>query len=491
MRPFTTQLRLAAVAFTAAMIATFAPGTALATSPGDDFDSPVEITALPTTTTIDTTGATRASDDPAPCKHDGEASTWLRYTAPADGLVRLSTTSNRYGPFFGVFTGTRGALTEVPGACTGISNTHDETFHVTAGTTYHIALIEYYSWYEGPVSINMRSVQAAPNDDRAAATTVTVPTRVEGDLSRASAEPGEVPPSCDQAATQSLWYRYTATRTGFVSASAPYRAVSVHRTDLSQVDCIPTGGNADAVFATTAGETYLIRVASSEQNSGTYWLELQAASPIKPSIYQSWDRPNVFDNIPFSVYAGDPHNRQLVSGTIDFGDGQLIPFNPTAAVWHRYARDGVYTVTITGSTADGRTGTGSTTVKIDTHDVSVAGLSVPTSARAGQTKPVKVYVANTRQSDDVVVRLYRVKENSGGYDELVGEAVQRVAASPTGRVEFPFVYTYTAADAAAGKVEFRALAQFTNWNVRDAQPSDNELRASTTTVRPAATASVN
>ncbi|GAA3658337.1 hypothetical protein GCM10022267_50650 [Lentzea roselyniae] len=482
---------MAAVAFTAAVVALLAPGTALAASPGDDFDNPVEVTALPTNTTIDTTGATRASDDPAPCNYDGEASTWLRYTAPADGLVRLSTTSNRYGPFFGVFTGARGALTEVPGACTGVSNIHDETFHVKAGTTYHIALIEYYSWYQGPVTINMRSVQAAPNDDHAAATTVTVPTRVEGDLSRASAEPGEAPPSCDQAATQSLWYRYTATRTGFVSAGAPYKAVSVHRTDLAELDCIPSGSNADAVFAATAGETYLVRVASSEQNAGAYRLDLQAASPIKPTLYQSWDRPTVFDDIPFSVYLGDPHNRELVSGTIDFGDGQAIPINSTSAVWHRYARDGEYTVTITGSTADGRTGTGSTTVKIDTHDVSVAGLSVSASARAGQTKPVKVFVANTRQSDDVVVRLYRVKENSGGYDELVGEAVQRVAASPTGRVEFPFVYTYTAADAAVGKVEFRAVAQFSNWNVRDAKPEDNELRASTTTVRPAAVANMN
>lgn len=63
----------------------------------------------------------------------------------------------------------------------------------------------------------------------------------------------------------------------------------------------------------------------------------------------------------------------------------------------------MYTVTTTGSTADGRTGTGTATVEVDTHDVSVAGLSVPASGRAGQTKPIKVSVANTRQAENVRV----------------------------------------------------------------------------------------
>lgn len=349
---------------TAAVLATLAPGVAHAAVAGDDFDSPIEITSLPTYTTIDTTGTTRASDDPAPCNYDGEASTWLRYTAPADGLVRLTAKSTRQGPFFGVFTGTRGSLTEVPGTCTGISDTGDETFHVKAGVTYHVALIEYYPDQQGPVTVGMVSVKAAPNDDRAAATAITLPARINGDLERASAEPGEAPPSCDQAATQSLWYRYTASRTGFAAATTPYATISVHRADLSEVDCVAAGANAGAVFATTAGETYLIRVTASERNAGKFVLQLGTAAPLTPSIHSSSAEPSIHDEIAFTVSAGDPHKRNLVSGTVDLGDGRSVPYVPGETIWHRYAQDGEYTVSVTASTADGRTGTGSTTVKM-------------------------------------------------------------------------------------------------------------------------------
>ncbi|KOV82721.1 hypothetical protein ADL03_23425 [Nocardia sp. NRRL S-836] len=477
-----------ATAVAVAALTAFAPGVAHADAPAnDDFDAATEITALPATTTVDTTGATKAPDDPGICNYQSYSTVWVRYTASADGLVKLTSQSTRY-TFYAVFTGTRGALTPVPGGCT-TPGEREKTFSVKAGTTYHLAVAEHYSGYTGPVSLTMTPVRAAVNDDRAAATPVTVPSRVEGDLTRATPEPGEAPPSCDAAATQSLWYSYRATRTQWVNVSAYYNAISVHRAgDLSEVDCFASGGNSNgAVFATTAGETYLIRVARAADDADPFWMDVQAAAPLKPYTAVSYYEPSVFDDLPFELGSGDPHGRVLTSGVIDFGDGTSKNFVAYEQIRHRYARDGVYTVTVSGSTNDGRTGTGTSTVTIDTHDVSVAPLTVPSSVRAGQTKPIKVSVANARQTENVRVTLYRVNE-TGGYDEEIGQAVQRVAASPTGKVDFPFAYTYTAKDAALGKVTFRAVAALENWNLREAKPDDNEARATTASVRAAATA---
>ncbi|ANZ35483.1 hypothetical protein BBK82_04690 [Lentzea guizhouensis] len=481
-----SRLRLTATAVAVAALTTFAPGVAHADAPAnDDFDGATEITALPATTTVDTTGATKAADDPIICGYQSHHTVWLRYTATATELVRLTNQDNSYS-FFAVFTGTRGALTPVPGACTSPWES-TKTFSVTAGTTYHLAVAEHYSGYTSPVTLTTTPVRAAANDDRAAATPVTLPSRIEGDLTRATAEPGEVPPSCDTTATKSLWYRYQGTRTQWVNVSAYYNAISVHRaSDLSEVDCFASGGNLNgAVFATTAGETYLIRVARSPERVEPFWMDVVAASPLKPTALVNRHQPTVLDDLPFEILSGDRHGRVLTSGVIDFGDGTSRSFVAYDQIRHQYARDGVYTITVTGSTSDGRTGTGTSTVTIDTHDVSVAALSVPSSVRAGQTKPITVSVANTRQTENVRVTLYRVSE-TGGYDEAVGVAVQRVVASPTGKVGFPFAYTYTTEDATLGKVTFRAVAALEAWDVREAKPDDNEARATTTSVRPAA-----
>jgi hypothetical protein len=481
--------RLAAAALAVAALATFAPGVAHAAPGNDEFENATEIASLPLTTTIDTTGATKAPDDPNACNYQGEASVWLKYTATADGLVKLGATSTRFGPHFGVFTGTRGALTPVQGACNG-GNGGERTFQVTAGTTYHLMIVEYYSGYGGPVTVSARTVEAAPNDNRAAATPIDLPSTVEGDLTRATAEPDELAASCDAEATRSLWYSYTATSSRSVNITAYYNAISVYRaTDLSEVDCVSSGNNSyGAVFTATAGQTYLIRVAESPRDAASFRMETAAAAPITPTASASADRPSVYDNLYIQVWSGDEHGRYIESGTIDFGDGTTLAYRVGMEVRHQYAKDGEYTITMTGSTSDGRSGTGTSTVKIETHDVSVAGFSVPTSARAGQTKSIKVSVANTRRTENVWVTLYRVDEN-GGYDKQVGRSLQRVAASPTGRVEFPFVYTYTAQDAALGKVMFRAVASLENWNLREGKPDDNEARATTASVRPAASGS--
>jgi hypothetical protein len=59
----------------------------------------------------------------------------------------------------------------------------------------------------------------------------------------------------------------------------------------------------------------------------------------------------------------------------------------------------------------------------------------------------------------------------------VGTLTQWVPAG--GRVDFPFAYTYTAADAAAGQAEFEVVANLDGRYDGDSHAVDNRLTAAT------------
>ncbi|WP_143047248.1 hypothetical protein [Amycolatopsis xylanica] len=467
--------RTAVIGFIAAAISVLTPGFAHAAPPSnDDFDTATAITALPFRTNANTAGTVAAADDPTSCSTQVTGSVWYRYTAPADGIVRTSRGSGRYGPFIAVYTGERGALTQVPGACTNPYNGPPfTTFHVTAGTTYHVMLFEEFG-SSGTVDFDFMSVPPEPNDAIAAATAAGLPAEYTGDLTRASAEPGEPAASCDPEAVQSVWYRYVPERTRSVSVEKVFGkapAISVYR-DGAELDCVPGGNHLASVFTATAGQAYYIRVADSAERAAWFDLRIATAPALRPNGYFTNDRPSVYSEIGFTPTSGDPLGRSLVSGEVRFGDGTSAPITG-GELRHRYTVDGTYQVEFTGSTNDGRTGTGVKTLKVETHDVSLTGFSVPATARVDQTKPLKVSVVNARYGETVKVTLLR--QTPEGYFTEVGALTQAVSAP--GKVDFPFAYTYTAADAAAGKVTFKVVATLDNKD--DARPSDNELIAAT------------
>ncbi|MEU0884235.1 hypothetical protein ABZ345_37065 [Lentzea sp. NPDC005914] len=473
-------MRTFIAAAAAVLAAALVPGIALAAEApaNDDFDNATTITALPFSAKVTTAGATKATDDPTACNYWGQSTIWLHYTAQEDGLLRASSPT---GPPLGVYTGTRGALTLVPGACsydTGLSN---DIFPVKAGTTYHIALIESYASNGHEFTFDLAATPYAANDNRAAATVAGFPSTLEGDLRRASAEPDEVTASCAPEATQSVWYRYTPERTRSVHVGrAAYQStvLSAHRaSDLSELDCQSKNDYYGLVFTATAGETYLIRVADDVQRAGSFELDFANAPAIRPAFNLDPEQPSVFDDVEFDHYAGDPLARELVSGEIQFGDGFSAPITGPASVHHRYAKDGSYPVRITGSTKDGRTGTTTRTINVTTHDVTLSSPSVPASAKAGETKRIKVSVGNTRYDERVRVELRRLSVY--GYYETVANLEQQVVASANGKVEFPFAYTYTADDAKTGKVTFKLVAMLPGHYEGDANPADNEILAST------------
>ncbi|MFD8494699.1 PKD domain-containing protein [Amycolatopsis sp. NPDC059657] len=468
--------RTAVIGFIAAAVSVLLPGFAHADPPSnDDFDTATTIAALPFRTTAATTGTTAAADDPTSCSGQITGSVWYRYTAPADGIVRTSRGGGRFGPFIAVYTGARGDLTQVPGACQNpLNGIPSATFHVTAGTTYHVLLFEILGG-SGKVDFDFMAVPPEPNDAVAAATVAGLPAEYTGDLARASAEPSEPTASCDPEAVQSVWYRYTPERTRSVSLDKLYGkapAISVHSGGV-ELDCVPAGNYLESVFTAVAGQTYYIRVADSAERAAWFDLRIATAPALQPRVNPYPDRPSVYTDVEFNPTSGDQLGRKLVSGEIRFGDGTSAPITGTP-IRHKYTVDGTYQVEVTGSTNDGRTGTGSTSLKVETHDVSLTGFSAPATARVDQTKSLKVSVVNARYGETVKVRLLR--QTPEGYFNEVGSLTQAVAAP--GKVDFPFAYTYTGADAAAGKVTFKVVATLED-NHDDARPADNELVAVT------------
>jgi photosystem II stability/assembly factor-like uncharacterized protein len=118
--------------------------------PNDDFSNARIINATPFTHSVATTGATSATDDPAPScvaglgglAENGRArSVWFRFTAAANGTVNVDTQGSNYDTILAVFTGSPGNFSEV--ACNddvdpGVIRHSQLSFNAVANTAYSV-----------------------------------------------------------------------------------------------------------------------------------------------------------------------------------------------------------------------------------------------------------------------------------------------------------------------------------------------------------------
>ncbi|HMK10951.1 MAG TPA: hypothetical protein VK461_05195 [Acidimicrobiales bacterium] len=115
-----------------------------------------------------------------------------------------------------------------------------------------------------------------------------------------------------------------------------------------------------------------------------------------------------------------------------------------------------------------------------THDVAITKVNVPDAGKLGQTKSVEVIVKNAgRYAETVRVDLYVAV--GGGFQQVatLTEPVPPKAAKE--KISFAFSYTFTASDAAAKKVVFRADAVLMDH--RDVFPGDNSVVSSAVKVK--------
>ncbi|MGB3442598.1 MAG: PKD domain-containing protein [Actinophytocola sp.] len=465
--------RLAAIAAAAGLVL-LTPGTAAAAPPGaDDFDDAVAITALPFEQTVDAGAATAAADDPRDCYWYAGKSVWFSYTAQADGYVQATLTDVAFTPVLSAYTGTRGALVPVPGMC-AMDTGNAETFPVTAGTTYHLLVQSAYPPYAGEVTLRLREVPVAPNDDVAAAERVPgLPTSSTADLDRASVAPDEVPPSCDPSATRSVWYSYTPTSARWVGVRTGHGSATLsvhHGAGLSEVDCETEFGW--AVFRAEVGETYLIRVASSAEDAIRYYVDFRTAPALTPRAAGSYYPETVFRPAALYLSSGDSMDQPVVSAHLDFGDGTATDLTHMGTVEHQYTEDGDYTLTLSVTTSDGRSATGTSVLRVESHDVRISTFTAPEKARVDTTKRLTVVVTNTRYDEQVTVTL---RKRTDGWEPAIGTLTQTVPKGAT--VTFPFSYTFGPDD--VGTVTFDAVAAYP-WPAEDGNPDDNTATATTT-----------
>ena len=87
------------------------PAASAVVPANDDFDSATAITVLPFTSSIDTTEATTAGDDPD-CGGNGHT-VWYSFTPTTDMSIVADTFGSDYDTTLSVYTGTRGSLTQL------------------------------------------------------------------------------------------------------------------------------------------------------------------------------------------------------------------------------------------------------------------------------------------------------------------------------------------------------------------------------------------
>ena len=127
--------------------------------PNDDFNNAIHVSAIPYSISYDATNATVAPDDPF-C--NGASQTlWFAYTPTTNIRLEANTFGSNYDTTLSVYTGTRGALTQI--ACNDDSNGIVQSrvrFDATAGTTYYFMVSSLYP--VSPADLTFNLLEAPP-----------------------------------------------------------------------------------------------------------------------------------------------------------------------------------------------------------------------------------------------------------------------------------------------------------------------------------------
>jgi hypothetical protein len=231
--------------------------------------------------------------------------------------------------------------------------------------------------------------------------------------------------------------------------------------------------NPQLTFQAQVGVTYYFQLDSYYPwNQGNIPFTLEVTPPPQVSLWFNPYDPSIFDNVTFYSSIYDPGNSGIASYAWTSSDGAT---SDQYYFYHQFATDGDYTISLTATTFDGRSGSSSQVVQVRTKDVAISKFSIPQTAQINQTKTISVDILNKRYSDNVQVALY--KGLPGGGEQLIGMLTIYVPAKAKQATTFKFSYTFTSSDAAIGKVTFRVVATIASG--RDALPADNTSIATT------------
>ena len=249
--------------------------TAGASAPANDnFANATTITGSVASANGSNVATSRETGEPAHAGYTASRSVWFRWTAPSNGLVFISTIGSSFDTVLAVYTGsTLASLQPVSSDDdSGGNSTSLVGFNATSGTIYSFA-VDGYSGAAGNYAVNLILSAGAPaNDSFASPVTLTSGVRATALNTLATAQAGEPAHFTGTAASKSLWWRWTATSTGFVSVTtagstfdtvlAIYTGAALNAlTTVAQNDEASGDDSTSTVFfRAIAGRTYLIAV---------------------------------------------------------------------------------------------------------------------------------------------------------------------------------------------------------------------------------------
>ncbi len=297
----------------------------------DDFADRPRLNSNNLSIRADNTGATAEPGEPAHAGLAAAGSLWWEWVSPVTGTVTIDTIGSAYDTRVALYTGNAlGTLTLVAQNDDAPTNNRARlTFAARAGTAYEIAIDGKF----GGTGLTLLNLGTTPANDMFA-----TPEILNGDSVRVtetnlhcSREPNE--PKMFFDGGLSLWYRWTAPRTGTYQISVvsadydPTLGVFTGNDFASLVRVAEArGSNGNGALATLnaiAGTTYnIVTDAPSALNVGTFTLTLV------DSLWQANTNNSITS--PPSVGA---------DGTIYVGstDNSLYAFNPDASLKWSYA----------------------------------------------------------------------------------------------------------------------------------------------------------
>lgn len=270
----------------------------------DNFASAINMTGSGWTTTGTDVDSTAQSGEPFISINGGTdgKTVWWKWTAPANGLFRISSAGSSVDTIMGVYTGTAlGALTTIgTDASSGFGATGALVFKAVSGTTYYF-MLDTQNRQEGALKLTLQPAVAAPNDAFANRLVLSgLALQTGGNVIAATVEAGE--PSMPGATVgHSVWYEWVAPASGNavfkVTAANFTPAVGIFSgTTLANLSPLVTssgGGAATSAqtfqtsYPVSSGSSYKILVDGSPATNGLFQISINLAAAPANDAFES------------------------------------------------------------------------------------------------------------------------------------------------------------------------------------------------------------
>lgn len=446
------------------------PPIALADAPSNDsIGNATPISQFPFSADIDLAAATVEDGEPFACAQP-TGNVWYRFTPAVAATLRVSLAAPDTQVWGGIYKDDGSGSDRLSAVNSCVYSGSSFAFPATEGETYYVSVNRGLYAATLTARLDVRIVSPPSNDNFNNATPITsLPFDNTVDTLMATVEPSEPELCLPSGSGKTVWYSYTASSSGSVTAtvspSAGSAGIAVYvgpaLTDLTQLACqygVPL------TLHVGAGSTYYFQTELENQGGGLLPFALDISpSPVARFEFFPYD-PSSFDAVQFVNQSFDPAQVAFTEEAWTFGDGSV---GTGTFPQHRYAADGDYTTTLRVTSTDGRAAETSQVVQVRTHDVAITKFETPNVARSGQTRSVNLVVKGDRYEEPVTVTLYKVVQTGGTIE--IGSLLKSVPAR--GSTKYSFSYRFSDADRDATKVSFMAVANISF--LRDARPADN------------------